>query len=122
MASKDRVDKPLLASATPILLVGPPSPLLLRRKTTLERHGFDITLAENICYAEVFAETQHFAAAVYDDALPAHEQLSLASVMRVRWPRMRLISCGHAPAEGIFDANESSEAELPEAIRAILAS
>jgi DNA-binding NtrC family response regulator len=120
MARKDLVDKPLNASATSILLVGPSSPSLLRKKTVLQRHGFDITLAENICYAEVFAETQHFDAAVYDDALPAHEQLSLARVMRIRWPWMRLISCGPAPSDGLFDANEFSEAALPETLREVL--
>ncbi len=121
MARRDFVAKQAVASATSVLLVGPPSPSLLRKKSLLQQHGFDITLAENICYAEVFAEAQHFDAAVYDDSLPVHEQLSLARVMRIRWPWMRLIACGPAPGNELFDANESSEAELPETLREVLA-
>lgn len=121
MARKRIGGNPLLASATSVLLVGPPSPSLSRKQALLQNSGFDITLAENICNAEVFAETQYFDAAVYDDSLPVHEQLSLARVMRIRWPWMRLIACGPAPSDGLFDANESSEAGLPETLREILA-
>jgi hypothetical protein len=95
---------------------------LSKKRALLTDSGFDVTLAENICYAEVFAEAQRFDAAVYDDSLPAHEQVSLARVMRVRWPWMRLIACGPAPDEGLFDANQSSHADLAETLREVLAS
>ncbi len=106
-------------SISSILLVGPPSPALRRKQTLLQGSGFEITLAENICYAELFAQTQHFDAAVYDDSIPPHEQLSLARLMRIRWPWMRLVSCG-PDNEGLFDAHGSSEARLAEVLRELL--
>jgi hypothetical protein len=109
-----------IPAAAAVLLVGSPSPALSRKQSVLEGSGFDITVAENICYAEVFAEAQYFDAAVYDESLPSHEQVSLARVMRVRWPWMRLIACDPAPADELFDAIQPSESQLPETIRGIL--
>jgi hypothetical protein len=108
------------ARAASVLLVGPPSPSLQRKQALLQNSGFEITFAENICYAELFAEIQYFDAAIYDESLPPHEQLSLARVMRVRWPWMRLVACGRPPEKAIFDAHESSEANLPHTLRKLL--
>lgn len=135
MARKRTTPIQAVASSTTVLLVGSPSPALDRKHRLLETSGFDITRAENICYAEVFAETHYFDAAICDESLPAPEQQSLARVMRVRWPWMRLISCGvHSAADKtaadeiaadetedrLFDARETSESALPETLRGIL--
>ena len=37
-----------------------------------------VTRADNVCYAEMYADTQHFKAAVYDQSLSQEEQASLA--------------------------------------------
>ncbi len=122
MPRKPKNEKVQAASPNSVLLVGVLSPALERKQSLLQNHGFDITFAENVCYAEIFAEARHFDAAVYDVSLPIEEQASLARVMRVRWPWMRLISCGTDPGDGrLFDANESSESQLPETLRQVLA-
>jgi hypothetical protein len=114
--------KPREACAKSVLLVGPQSASVDRRKALLEASGFEVTLAENICHAEVFSETQHFDAAVYDESLASHEQVSLAGVMRIRWPWMRLVASGPTSLAELFDGSESLEAELPRALGRILAS
>jgi DNA-binding response OmpR family regulator len=108
------------AAPASILIVGSPSPALHRKQSLLQNSGFDTTIAESICHAEVFAESQYFDAAIYDDSLPEHEQISLAHVMRIRWPWIRLISCGASPGDGLFDANQASESQLPETLKEIL--
>ncbi len=91
---------------------------------TLHGHGYAITHAESICHAEMFSEAQYFDAAVYDETLTEVEQVSLARIMRVRWPWMRLIRCGSFPikitSDPLFDAMEASEASLPETIERCL--
>ncbi|WP_150133101.1 hypothetical protein [Acidisarcina polymorpha] len=119
--SKKRASKSKeIPTTSSILLVGAPSPSLDRKKSGLEGSRFDVTLAENICYAEIYAETQYFDAAVYDDSLPAEEKIALASVMRVRWPWMRLVSLGPVSSQELFDAIEASESQLPESLRSVL--
>jgi hypothetical protein len=90
----------------------------------LQRAGFHVTHAENICYAELYSETHFFEAAVYDESLSAEEQVSLARVMRVRWPWMRLIRCGHQPFANaepeLFSSMALSEAELPAVVLKVL--
>jgi hypothetical protein len=103
-----------------VLLIGPSSDSLARKQALLELSGFEIARAENICYAEVFADSRRFDAAVYDDSIPAHEQVALANVMRIRWPWMRLISCGADSAPNLFDALECAESELPIVLRRML--
>lgn len=101
----------------PILLVGESAAGLDRKQALLHQAGFEVTRAENICYAELYSETQFFEAAVYDESLSPQEQVSLARVMRVRWPWMRLIRCGHEPIvitdDDLFTCSVASEAELP---------
>jgi hypothetical protein len=122
MMSRKAIPEQTSASvATAVLLIGHPSPALKRKQSVLVRSGFAITLAENICYAEVFAEAQYFDAAVYDESLPIHEKLSLARIMRIRWPWIRLIACAQNVDGELFDAIQSSESHLPETIRQSLA-
>jgi CheY-like chemotaxis protein len=109
------------AAAAAVLLVGAHAPSLERKQSLLESSGFAVTLAENICYAELFAQERHFDAAVCDESLPPHERISLARVLRIRWPWMRLVACGDASENDLFDAAEPSEADLPEILRAVLA-
>ena len=77
-------------------------------------------MAETICHAEVFSESQYFDAAIYDESLTEVEQVSLARIMRVRWPWMRLIRCGYTPLtitdDVVFDATARSEGELAEVV------
>jgi len=121
MGRKGSARKLTAACSISVLLVGQPSASLDRKRALLEDSGFEVTLADNICYAEVFSEHQHFDAAVYDDAVAPHEQASLAGVMRIRWPWMRLVACGPISSAELFDGNESSESELPKALHRILA-
>ena len=110
--------------AASILVVGAPSASLERKMRTLHGHGYAITHAESICHAEMFSEAQYFDAAVYDETLTEVEQVSLARIMRVRWPWMRLIRCGSSPiqitSDPLFDAMEASEASLPETVERCL--
>ena len=107
-----------------ILVVGASSPELDRRIHLLQSSGCSVTHAESVCHAEMYSEAQYFDAAVYDASLSEVELVSLARIMRVRWPWMRLVRCGGAPIritrDPLFDAAEASEASLPETLRAIL--
>ena len=111
-------------SRIPLLLVAAPSPIADRMNADLREAGFDVTLAETICHAEILAEAQYFDAAIYQEQLPLHEQISLARVMRVRWPWIRLLRCGHAALdmseENLFDATASSESQMISCIRQLL--
>ncbi len=107
-----------------ILVVGAPSAALDRRIHQLQSAGCAVTHAESVCHAEMYSEAQYFDAAVYDNSMSEVEQVSLARIMRVRWPWMRLVRCGSAPIritrDPLFDAAEASEANLPETLRAIV--
>ena len=107
-----------------VLVVGAPSPSLDRRIHLLQSSGCTVTHAESVCHAEMYSEAQYFDAAIYDGSLSEEEQVSLARIMRVRWPWMRLVRCSSAPIritrDPLFDAAEASEANLPETLRAIL--
>jgi hypothetical protein len=79
-----------------------------------------VTRADNICFAEVYAEAQHFAGAVYDQSLSGEEQVSLARVMRIRWPWIRIIRLA-APGNSLsdntlFDATALSESQLADCV------
>lgn len=107
-----------------VLLVGSPSAALERRMQVLQTAGFSVTHAESVCHAEMYSEAQYFDAAIYDPSLSEVEQVSLARIMRVRWPWMRLVRCSHAPIhitrDALFDASEASESHLAESLRAML--
>lgn len=107
-----------------LLVVGSPSAALDRRVNLLHSAGFTVTHAESICHAEIYSEAQYFDAAVYDETLTEVEQVSLARIMRVRCPWMRLIRCGSSPiqitSDPLFDAMEASEASLSETIERCL--
>ncbi len=112
------------AFAVSVLLVGSPSAVVDRTESDLSASGFMVTRADNICYAELFAETQYFDAAVYTSSLSPEEQVSLARIMRVRWPWMRLVRCGYKliPAEdSLFDGAVASEPDLPAKLSSVLA-
>lgn len=100
-----------------LLLIGVPSPAVIRKQQVLHDSGFVVTRADNICTAELLSEAQYFDAAVYDESLPETEQVSLARVMHVRWPWMRLVRFGYSAlklaGDEIFDATTASEATLP---------
>uniref|UniRef100_A0A7V5CSK9 Response regulatory domain-containing protein n=1 Tax=Acidobacterium capsulatum TaxID=33075 RepID=A0A7V5CSK9_9BACT len=121
MPRKNPSKKPV--SAIPLLLVGSDSAELDRKTALLSSHGYVVTRAENICYAEMFAAEQYFEAAVYDSSLDTQEQISLARIMRVRWPWMRLVRCGPMPAHAdpdLFDAWSLSEERLPQDVESTL--
>jgi DNA-binding NtrC family response regulator len=121
MPRKNPSKKPV--SAIPLLLVGSDSAELDRKTALLTAHGYAVTRAENICYAEMFAAEQYFEAAVYDSSLDTQEQVSLARIMRVRWPWMRLVRCGPMPAHAdpdLFDAWSLSEERLPQDVESTL--
>lgn len=121
MSRKNPSKKPI--SAIPLLLVGSDSAELDRKAALLAAHGYVVTRAENICYAEMFAAEQYFEAAVYDSSLDTQEQISLARIMRVRWPWMRLVRCGPMPAHAdpdLFDAWSLSEERLPQDVESTL--
>ncbi len=108
---------------TPLLLVGLPSPETDRKTSLLEANGFTVTRADTICHAELFAAELYFDAAVYDSSVTPQEQISLARIMRVRWPWMRLVSIGHLPPStdhDLFDARSTTEQTLPTTLHRIL--
>ena len=121
--SKSPSKSPKIAAAN-VLLVGAPSAVLERRAHLLRTSGFNVTLAENVCYAELFSEQQYFDAAVYDDSLVMEEQLSLAGVMRIRWPWMKLIQIQKQGLTGnqanTFDATVATESELVASVQSRL--
>ncbi len=114
--------KDLSARSASVLMVGASSPAMERKMHRLHAEGFVVTQAETICHAELFSEAQYFDAAVYDESLAEVEQLSLARIMRMRWPWMRLIRCGNSAlaASALFDASSASEANLPATIQGCL--
>ena len=77
--------------AVPVLFVTVPSDEADQTSADLQSKGLSVVRADNICFAEMYAESSRFEAAVYDHSLSQEEQVSLARVMRVRWPWMRLI-------------------------------
>jgi hypothetical protein len=114
-----------LQSMVPLLLVGAPGAETDRKASLLEANGFTVTRADTICHAEMFAAEQYFDAAVYDSSIHPQEQVSLARIMRVRWPWMRLISMGHLPANfdpDLFDNWSASEETLPNTLNQVLIS
>jgi len=106
--------------STALLLVGASSSQVERKAQLLHDSGFHVTHAESICHAELYSEAQYFDAAVYDESMTEVEQVSLARIMRVRWPWMRLVRCGHSAItitkDAIFDATVASETSLPETV------
>ncbi len=109
------------AIAVPALFVTAPSPQADETEKALQAQGLSITRADNICFAEIYADASRFAAAIYDQSLPQHEQISLAQVMRIRWPWMRIlrwVSPG-APLENddLFDWSVRNRRELTECVQ-----
>ena len=100
----------------PTLFVTIPSAQADRTETVLRSLGLNVTRADNICEAEIYSEGQHFEAAVYDESLSPVEQVSLAQIMRIRWPWMRILRLAVAPAppvdHGLFDCTALSESQL----------
>ncbi len=104
------------APTVPLLYVCVPSPQADATTAVLQAKGMAVTRAENVCYAEIYADEQHFRAAVYDISLSQEEQVSLARVMRIRWPWMRILRLvpENEPllADDLFDWTVHSEPEL----------
>jgi hypothetical protein len=103
--------------ALPTLFVCIPSTQTDKTDAALRARGLTVTRADNICVAELFAQAQHFETAVYDHSLSQEEQVSLARVMRIRWPWMRIIrwvaAGGDLPVEdGLFDCSAHSASQL----------
>jgi hypothetical protein len=102
------------------LFVTTPSAKADRTEAMLGSLGLNVTRADNICVAEIYSETQHFEAAVYDQSLTSEEQISLARIMRIRWPWMRILRVAPASAppveDGLFDCTALSESQLPACI------
>jgi hypothetical protein len=114
------------AVAVPTLLVTIPSAQADRTEAALRSLGLSVTRADNVCFAEMYAEAQHFEAAVYDQSLSQQEQVSLARVMRIRWPWIRIVrlvsSNDYAVAEdALFDCSARSESQLTACIERSLA-
>ncbi len=111
--------------AVPTLFVTLPSDQADQTEAALQAKGLVVTRADNICYAEMFAEAQRFEAAVYDRSLSQEEQASLARVMRIRWPWMRiirLVSAGEPLLDdALFDCSAVSAAELAACVERSLA-
>ena len=104
------------APSVPLLFVCAPSEQADETSALLQSKGMLVTRADNVCYAEMYADTQMFAAAVYDQSLSQEEQASLARVMRIRWPWMRILRWG---ADGkpffedeLFDWSVRTQPEL----------
>jgi hypothetical protein len=102
--------------AVPTLFVGGASAAADRTESALRSIGLELTRADNICVAEMYAEAQHFEAAVYDQSLSQEEQVSLARVMRIRWPWIRIIRCVSSGAplieDALFDCTAVSASQL----------
>jgi DNA-binding NtrC family response regulator len=108
-----------------VLFVTIPSVQADQTEAALQSLGLSVTRADNICYAEMYAEAQHFEAAVYDQSLTQEEQVSLARVMRIRWPWIRIIrsvsSSAPASEDGLFDCSALSESQLAACVEQSLA-
>jgi hypothetical protein len=118
--------KPFRAIAVPTLLVTIPSAQADRTETLLRSFGLSVTRADNVCLAEMCAEGQHFEAAVYDQSLSQQEQVSLAQVMRIRWPWIRIIRLVSSSDlslvdDALFDCIAHSESQLTSCIERALA-
>jgi hypothetical protein len=113
---KPKQQKKQRAPAVPLLFVCAPSGEADETAAMLEARGMLITRADNVCYAEMYADTQHFKAAVYDQSLSQEEQASLARVMRIRWPWMRILRwvAGSDPffEDELYDWSVRTQAEL----------
>lgn len=100
----------------PTLFVTVPSSQADQTEAVLQDLGLTITRADNICFAEMFAEAQRYEAAIYDRSLAQEEQTSLARVMRIRWPWMRIIRLVSADEplleDDLFDWSVVSAEEL----------
>jgi hypothetical protein len=96
-----------------------------RTEAVLRANGLTVTRAENVCFAEIYAEAQRFAAAIYDRSLSQEEQASLARVMRIRWPWMRILrwvpSGDELHNEDLFDWSVRNERELADCVALRLA-
>jgi DNA-binding NtrC family response regulator len=116
--------------AIAVLFVSLPSAQADQTEAALESLGLSVTRADNICYAEMYAEAQHFEAAVYDQSLTQEEQVSLARVMRIRWPWIRIIRSVSTAAplspvasadDGLFDCSALSALQLTACVERSLA-
>ena len=110
--------------AVPALFVTLPSEQAEQTEAALQAKGLLVTRADNICYAEMYAEAQRFETAVYDRSLSQQEQAALARVMRIRWPWMRIlrfVSPGEALLDdALFDCSAASAAELAACVERLL--
>jgi hypothetical protein len=100
----------------PTLFVTVPSAQADRTEEVLQSLGLSVTRADNICVAEMYSEAQRFEAAVYDQSLTPQEQVSLARIMRIRWPWMRILRLAPVSASpvdhGLFDCTALSASQL----------
>jgi hypothetical protein len=94
-------------------------------ESALREKGLSVTRADNVCVAEMYAEGQRFEAAIYDQSLSQEEQVSLARVMRIRWPWMRIIRFVSPGAplldDSLFDCSAHSESQLTACVEHSLA-
>jgi len=102
--------------AVPTIFVTIPSVQADQTEAALQARGLSITRADNICVAEMYAEAHHFEAAIYDQSLSQEEQVSLARVMRIRWPWMRILRLVPSGAplvdDALFDLSALSASQL----------
>ena len=105
----------------PILFVSVPSEQADQTESLLQSLGLSVTRADNICVAEIYADAERYEAAVYDRSLTPEEQVSLARVMRIRWPWMRIIRFTGANAPPVehdpFDCHARSASDLATCIQ-----
>jgi hypothetical protein len=108
------------AQGVTALFVAAPSAQADRTEAVLRANGLTVTRADNVCFAEIYAEAHRFAAAIYDQSLSQEEQASLARVMRFRWPWMRIlhwVSSGDpVEDEDLFDWSFRTETELADCV------
>jgi hypothetical protein len=114
------------ALAVPALFVTVPSAQADRTESALKAKGLSLTRADNICFAEVYADAQRFEAAIYDHSLPQEEQISLARVMRIRWPWMKIVRWvppgTRVVEDELFDWTVHTERELTDCVELRLTS
>jgi hypothetical protein len=105
-----------MKSPVPILFVSIPSAQADKTEAMLQSLGLTVTRADNICVAEIYSEANRFEGAIYDQSLTPEEQISLARVMRVRWPWMRILRLASTSAPPLdqdpFDCSALSESQL----------
>jgi hypothetical protein len=111
--------------ALPTLFVCIPSAQADQTESTLRAKGLSVTRADNVCFAEMFAAAQRFEAAIFDQSLSQEEQVSLARVMRIRWPWMRIIrwvsSADPLEDDALFDCSAVSASQLAACVERSLA-